>query len=192
MAAAPQEILTPRSSLRRLREADFAEFARMNAHPEVMRYFPRPWTTEESRAAFDQADAEFDQRGFGIYALEVDAHFAGVVGLSVPSFQSWFTPCVEVLWRLHPEFWGRGLATEAAAAVLKMAAGSLTLPEVFAFAVAQNRRSLRVMEKIGMAPCKPSCFDHPDVHDPGLKQHFVYSVQLPLAGSGGSVIPASP
>src|SRR5690348_11032154 len=100
MRTAPPEILTPRARLRRLCEDDFADFTSMNADPQVMRYFPKPWTAEESRDAFDKVNTEFDQRGFGIYALEVEQQFAGVVGLSVPSFQSWFTPCVEILWRL--------------------------------------------------------------------------------------------
>ena len=178
MRIAPQEIITATARLRRLSEADFPGFARMNADPDVMRYFPRPWTAEESRAAFDEVNAEFGERGFGVYALEADGQFAGVVGLSVPSFQSWFTPCVDILWRLQPEFWGRGLASEAAAAVLKMAADSLLLEKVFAFAVAQNRGSIRVMEKIGMTACDPPRFDHPGVEDPKLRQHVLYSVRL--------------
>jgi RimJ/RimL family protein N-acetyltransferase len=181
MRIAPAEIVAARARLRRLREADFAEFARMNADPEVMRYFPKPWTEEESRAAFDKVNAEFDQRGFGVYALQADEQFAGVVGLSVPSFQSWFTPCVEILWRLQPQFWGRGLATEAAGAVMKMAADELALEKVFAFAVAQNRASIRVMQKIGMTPCDPPSFDHPDVDDPSLRHHLLYSIQLRAA-----------
>jgi RimJ/RimL family protein N-acetyltransferase len=42
----------------------------MNEDPEVMRYFPKPWTAEESRAAFQWINASFDERGFGIYAVE--------------------------------------------------------------------------------------------------------------------------
>lgn len=150
----------------------------MNEDPEVMRYFPEPWTEEKSRAAFKWINTSFDDRGFGIYAVEVSAEFAGVVGLSTPSFQSWFTPCVEILWRLRTEFWGQGFASEAASMVLKMANQSLSLDEVFAFAVPQNLRSIRVMDKLGMMPCNPRFFDHPEVQDPKLKQHLLYSVKL--------------
>ena len=156
----------------------------MNADPAVMRFFPTPWTAGESRAAFDRANAEFDERGFGVYALEVDSAFAGVVGLSVPSFAAWFTPCVEILWRLRPEFWGRGLASEAARAVLDMAAEALALKDVYAFAVSQNRASVRVMEKIGMTPCDPPSFDHPAVDDPGLKSHLLYRARLGEQAAG--------
>lgn len=178
MRIAPAELLTPRTRLRRLCIADLPAFARMNAHPEVMRFFPAPWTAEESRAALERAKAEFDQRGFGVYALEVDGVFAGIVGLSIPSFAAWFTPCVEILWRVQPEFWGRGFASEAARAVLAMAAESLALQEVFAFAVAQNKASIRVMEKVGMMPCDPPSFDHPAVEHTSLKQHLLYRARL--------------
>lgn len=143
-----------------------------------MRYFPETWNVEMSRAAFQWINSGFDDRGFGIYAVEVSSEFAGVVGLSIPSFQSWFTPCIEILWRLRAEFWGRGFASEAAAAVLKMAEHSLSLGEVFAFTVPQNLKSIRVMEKLGMTPCKPRFFDHPGVQVPNLKQHVLYSIKL--------------
>ena len=178
METAPAEIVTARALLRRLREEDFPAFARMNADAEVMQYFPKLWSTAESRRAFDRINADFDERGFGIYALQVDATFAGIVGLSIPSFQSWFTPCVEILWRLRTEFWGRGLASEAAAMVLTMAEERLSFEEVFSFGVAQNSRSMRVMEKIGMVPCDPPVFDHPEVNDSNLKQHLLYRVRL--------------
>jgi RimJ/RimL family protein N-acetyltransferase len=178
MGIAPSEILTPRTRLRRLCEDDFPAFARMNEDPKVMLYFPKPWTTEESRAAFQWVNASFDERGFGIYAVDVSTEFAGVVGLSTPSFQSWFTPCVEILWRLQTDFWGRGFASEAAGMVLNMAAHSLLLDEVFAFTVPQNLKSIRVMDKLGMVLCNPPFFDHPGVEDPNLKRHLLYRAKL--------------
>jgi RimJ/RimL family protein N-acetyltransferase len=178
MGIAPSEILTPRIRLRRLREGDFPAFARMNEDPEVMRYFPQVWTAEKSRAAFQWINASFDDRGFGIYAIEVGSEFAGVAGLSTPSFQSWFTPCVEILWRLRAEFWGKGCASEAAAMVLEMANHSLSLDKVFAFTVPQNLKSIRVMEKLGMMPCEPKLFDHPGVQDSNPRQHLLYSAKL--------------
>jgi hypothetical protein len=59
----------------------------MNEDPDVMRYFPRPWTAEESDAAFQGINASFDERDFGIYAVEVSSAFAGAVGLSTPRFK---------------------------------------------------------------------------------------------------------
>lgn len=46
-------------------------------------------------------------------------------------------------------YWGRGLATEAAWEVVRYGFGPLRLSEIFAEAVARNRASIRVLEKLG-------------------------------------------
>lgn len=107
MKLAPSEIATPRLQLRQLRDEDTDSFAAMNAEVRVMEFFPRPLFREESKAALVGIKEEFQNRGFGIYAVDVQSAFAGIVGLSVPSFEVHFTPCVEILWRLAPQFWGK-------------------------------------------------------------------------------------
>ncbi|WP_259276954.1 GNAT family N-acetyltransferase [Pedomonas mirosovicensis] len=104
-------IETPRLALREWRGEDRAPFAAMNADPEVMRYFPRPYTPEESNAMVDRIMAMMAERGFGFYAVEEKggAPFIGFVGLSVPRFEAAFTPCVEIGWRLMRSAWGAGL-----------------------------------------------------------------------------------
>jgi RimJ/RimL family protein N-acetyltransferase len=174
MLVAPAETNTPQLRLRRLRADDLDAFAAMNADPDVMEFFPRPWSFEESRASLEKINSGFDARGFGVYAADFKAEFAGIIGLSVPSFQAWFTPCVEILWRLQPRFWGKGLASEGAGAVLQMAFQTLLLPEVVAFTVATNLRSIRVMERLGMVRDAGAYFDHPAVIEPRLKRHVLY------------------
>jgi hypothetical protein len=55
-----------------------------------------------------------EERGWGFWAVEVKgaadtgAPFIGFVGLSIPSFEAHFTPCVEIGWRLAREHWGFG------------------------------------------------------------------------------------
>ncbi len=181
MLIAPPEILTSNGRLRHMVKSDSAVFSEMNADPLVMEFFPRPWSREESRAALEEIEAGFAQRGFGIYALECDVGFAGIVGLSVPAFDASFTPCVEILWRLLPRFWGRGLVSEAGAAVLKMAFQTLRMPEVVAFAAAGNVRSIRVMEQIGMEGDRQKYFDHPAVADIRLRRHVLYRARPKLS-----------
>jgi RimJ/RimL family protein N-acetyltransferase len=171
---APSEILTANGRLRRMVKSDLAAFSKMNADPLVMEFFPHPWSLEESHAALETIERGFDERGFGIYALECNDEFAGIAGLSVPAFNAFFTPCVEILWRLQPHFWGRGLASEAGAAVLKMAFQTLRMPEVVAFAVAENKRSIRVMERLGMEWDRQKYFDHPAVTENHLRRHVLY------------------
>ena len=174
MLCAPPEILTANGRLRRLANSDLPAFSAMNADPRVMEFFPRPWSLEESHAALERINVEFSERGFGIYALEFDREFAGVVGLSIPNFEAYFTPCVEILWRLLPRFWGKGLVTQASASVLQVAFRTLLMPEVVAFAVVENLRSIGVMERIGMKRDRVAYFDHPGVTDARLRRHVLY------------------
>jgi RimJ/RimL family protein N-acetyltransferase len=83
---------------------------------------------------------------------------------------------VEIGWRLAPEFWGMGYATEAAKAWLAFGFQTLALGEIVSFAVADNRRSTAVMERIGMARDASADFDHPAIGEDyaHLRRHVVY------------------
>ncbi len=103
--------------------------------------------------------------------------FIGYVGLSVPAFDAHFTPCVEIGWRLAKEHWGHGYASEAAAASLRFAFEQLKLKQIVSFTVPLNRRSIRVMERIGMARDRAGDFEHPRL-SPGhpLRRHVLYRI----------------
>ena len=103
--------------------------------------------------------------------------FIGFVGLSVPSFTSHFTPCVEIGWRLMKEHWGNGYASEAAAACLRFGFENLKLQEIVAFTVPLNKRSIGVMEKIGMSRAPADDFDHPKLSaGHPLQRHVLYRI----------------
>lgn len=78
-------------------------------------------------------------------------------------------------WRLAYRHWGNGFAPEAALANLDYAFNILRLPQVVAFTATQNRRSRRVMEKLGMTHTPEEDFDMPDMaaHHP-LRRHVLY------------------
>lgn len=56
---------------------------------------------------------------------------------------------VELAYALMEEFWGQGLATEMAQAILKVGFNQLGLTDVVCFTLTTNRASQRVMEKVG-------------------------------------------
>lgn len=56
---------------------------------------------------------------------------------------------IEIGWHLHPDSWGRGLATEAARALLARGF-ALGLAEIWAVTDPDNQRSARVCKKLGM------------------------------------------
>ncbi len=56
----------------------------------------------------------------------------------------------EIWSLLHPRFWGRGLATEAAVGLLRLGFGELGLHRMWACCLPENPASTRVLEKLGM------------------------------------------
>src|SRR4051812_25059681 len=104
------ELQTSRLRLRRWRVDDREPFAAMNGDARVMKYFLATLTQAESDSSVERVERHFSERGFGPWAVEIPdvTPFAGFIGLSVPRFQAPFTPCVEIGWRLAPEYWNRG------------------------------------------------------------------------------------
>ena len=137
----------------------------MNADPRVMEHFPAPYTRERSDAFVDRIEACWQEHGYGLWAVERPdlGVFIGFVGLSPATFQAAFTPTVEVGWRLAGEHWGHGFATEGAQAALSFGFGVGGLNEIVSFTARHNRRSWRVMERLGMVRDPALDFDHPAV-----------------------------
>lgn len=171
------EPATERLLLRRWREQDRSPFAALNADPEVMAHFPALLSRAESDAMVDRCQAAMAENGWGLWAVELrgTGSFLGYVGLSVPSFEAAFTPCVEVGWRLARAAWGHGYAVEAARAALDAAYGTLGLDAVVSFTAVDNARSRRVMDRLGMHHEPADDFDHPAL-PPGhrLRRHVLY------------------
>lgn len=166
--------------LRGWRDADLAPFAALNAHPEVMRYFPGLLSIQESAAFVSRAMRGWAADGFGLWAIErsEDGAFLGFAGLAVPRFDAPFMPAVEVGWRLARHAWGSGYATEAARAALAFGFETAGLDRVVSFTSPANVRSSRVMERLGMTHDPADDFDHPRL-PPGhwLRRHVLYRLR---------------
>ena len=89
-------------------------------------------------------------------------------------------PCVEIGWRLHPDFWGRGLASEGARAALDWGFGPGGMQEILAFTAATNLASQAVMRRIGMVADPMRDFDHPRLAEGHpLRRHVVWTARAP-------------
>jgi len=175
---------TDRTYLREWQDSDREAFARMNGDPMIMEYLPRPLTEKDSDKLMDRFIKHLDKRGYGIYALErkEDGAFMGFTGLQRVPFKAGFTPATEIAWRLDYEFWGKGYASEAAAAVLAHGFNACELDEVVAFTVHDNTRSIGVMENIGMERVKGGDFDYPTLpKNHPLGSFILYCVLKKLA-----------
>jgi RimJ/RimL family protein N-acetyltransferase len=174
---------TERLRLRGWQPSDREPFAKLNADPRVMEFFPRTLDREESDAMVVRIGNHLRAKGFGLYAAELRSgdRFIGYVGLHAPTFEAHFNPCVEIGWRLASDVWGQGLATEGATAVVRHAFEDIGLDEVVSFTVPANRRSIRVMEKIGMTHDAADDFEHPNLpagHP--LRNHVLYRLRKPV------------
>jgi RimJ/RimL family protein N-acetyltransferase len=176
-------LTTARLRLRPWREADLAAFAALNADPVVMEHFPSVLERASSDALAARFGEHFDRHGYGLWAVELPdiAEFIGFIGLAIPRFTAPFTPCVEVGWRLAHRYWGQGYATEGARAAVAFGFADAGLREIVSFTVPANRRSLAVMERLGMTSDAREDFDHP-VLPAGhpLRRHRLYRLARPL------------
>ena len=178
----PMTLQTSRLLLREWRDDDVPAFAALNADPQVMEFLPRLLDRAESDALATRIRNRLAERGFGLWAVEVCgvAPFIGFVGLSVPSFEAHFTPCVEIGWRLARDHWGQGYATEAARAALDFGFRTLGLKEIVSFTVPANRRSRSVMERLGMTHSAKDDFQHPNIEEGHrLRRHVLYRSNAP-------------
>ena len=170
---------TERLLLRDWSDADAAPFARLNADPRVMEFFPAALDRAQSDALMTRIRANLARDGYGLYAVEEKSSgaFIGFTGLAVPEFDAPFMPATEIGWRLARDAWGQGYASEAAAAVVAKAFDRLGLAALVSFTAEWNRPSRRVMEKIGMTHDPADDFDHPALPEGHkLRRHVLYRI----------------
>jgi len=143
---------TERLGLRNWKASDIEPFIEMGKDPEVMQYFPSLLSGEESRNLIQKLQNHFILHGYCYFAVDIleTSEFIGFTGFMNQTWESKFTPCVDMGWRLKRSAWGKGYATEAAKACLEAALPKFNLKEVYAFTPDKNIPSQKVMQKIGM------------------------------------------
>lgn len=147
---------TERLWLRSWSPADLDDLAAIFAEPEVWRHpFGRGLSRDESEQFLNRQLEHWKANGFGVWAavLRDTGRLIGYMGLSIPSWLPQVLPAVEVGWRLHPDYWGRGLATEGGRASLRYGFETLELDRIISVYAPGNVASARVMEKLGMHHC---------------------------------------
>lgn len=172
-------IETERLILRSWRMTDRGVFAEINSNNKVMRYFPKPLSIDESNGFVDRINSEFEETGFGLYAVEIKetGEFIGYVGFHRFAFDVPFSPGWEIGWRISDKFWNKGYATEAAMACIKYAQEKKLCNRLYSFTAVPNIASENVMKRIGMS--FEGLFMHPALAEGHwLKEHKLYSLDL--------------
>ncbi len=164
-----------RLGFRQWQASDLPTFAAMNGDAEVMRFFPAVLSVEESGALAERIMKGIEQYGYGFFAVDrlEESDFIGFIGLINTTFETYFTPCVEIGWRLKKEVWNKGYATEGAKKCLAYGFETLKLDKIYSFTPLPNLPSESVMQKIGME--KAGTFEHPRIENGHfLKTHVLY------------------
>ena len=149
----------------------------MSADPDVMAHFPALMTPAQSTAMAERFSGELLERGWGIWALErlQDRQFIGFTGLN-PFSGLPIDDGVEIVWRLTRTAWGHGYASEAARRSLRFAFEKLSLLAIDSFTATSNKRSIAVMQRVGMSDTGQT-FLHPRVpEDSPLREHVLYRI----------------
>ena len=162
---------TERLVLRELELADLDVMHEVLGDPTSMRFYPHPFSREETAMWIERNRERYACEGFGLWAVvfKETGELAGDTGLTVQAVDG--EDFVEVGWHIHPRLQGRGLATEAGRASLDHGFGSLGLDRIVSIIRPENVPSWRVAEKLGMTVWKET------VHA-GLA-HRVYRVERP-------------
>jgi len=147
-------IKTARLSLRPLGLDDVEPMLTLWTEPGVRRFLFDDQIISREQAAdeINGSIARFETHGCGLWgaALLQETSLIGFCGYRF--FHE--PPELQALFGFHPDYWSKGLATEAARAMIRFGFERLNLESVIASADGPNAASLRVMEKAGMI------FDH--------------------------------
>ena len=143
-------LTTARLDLRPFSPDDLADLCRLYANPQVMAIRKLGVQThDQSSRHLDGMVAHWKLRGFGMCAVFASGsdEFLGECGLRPVGPND---PAIELCYGLLPQHWGQGYAPEASAAVLDFGFASAGLDEIVAIARADNVRSRRVLERLGL------------------------------------------
>jgi RimJ/RimL family protein N-acetyltransferase len=145
-------IETPRLVLRDFRAADLEAVHAYASRDEVARYLIwGPNTPAQSREAIEGFLEDQRRRPRTHYdvgmVLKPQGALIGGVGLRI---SDWENRTGDVGYVVHPDYWGYGLAEEAARALIEAGFTQLGLRRIVAFCDQRNKASARVMERLGM------------------------------------------
>ena len=148
-----------------------------------MEFFPTLYNREQTALFIAQMRQMYADKGYCYFAVDTlhDQRFIGFTGLAWKTFEAPFTPCVDTGWRLAKTAWGKGYAVEAALRCQLYAFKELQLQEIKAIAPLLNRRSIRVMERVGMR--QELLFKHSALAlYPALEPCVCYTISNPSLG----------
>lgn len=166
-----------RIGLRELVESDWNAVHDYASKPIVTRYQPwGPNTVEDSKAYIQEVldDASQDPRTRFVFAV-IELEEEKLIGAVEINIRDSFNLEGEIGYIIHPDYWGKGYATEAASLILDFGFANLKLHRIFATCDPKNIASSKVLEKIGMFK-EGTLREHMRLRDGGWRDSFLYSI----------------
>ena len=143
---------TERLILRELKPEDAEDLYRIYSDPLTMEFMGAG--SVSVKAEREQIEKHitkyYEKEGFGLWAtvLKEDKRLIGRCGLLRYEIEGVME--TEIAYLIDRNYWGRGLATEAARSIVKLASEKYNFDRLIAVINPQNTASVRVAEKIGM------------------------------------------
>lgn len=145
-------IETERLILRKLRVEDAEDLFRIYSNPETIKFMGKGSSSvDETRDSIQKhIENYYDTYGFGLWAtvLKEQNRLIGRCGLLFQEIEGKKEP--ELAYLLDVNYWGKGLATEAARSIIKLGVEEYKFNRIIAVINSQNTASIRVAEKLGM------------------------------------------
>ena len=150
----PPTLETVRLRLRPLSMGDLEALHAIQSDPVHMRFYPHPFSLDESRAWIERMQARYEEVGFALLGVEdlATGEFLGNVGPHVQHVDD--VDEVELGWSITPTRAREGIATEAAAACRDWAFATLDIDRVISLILPENEPSRGVAERLGMVVWK--------------------------------------
>ncbi len=157
---------TDRLILRRLEETDEGFLVSLDTDREVMRFIHSGPLGHSEAHKFAEAQIALARFSYHLHKwileLKDDGTPLGWVQVSKyrqASKRGDGSDDVQIAYELAPDYWNLGYATEACRAVLHYVFGKLELDRLVAFTRQENRRSQRILEKLGFEQDGTCCDD---------------------------------
>jgi len=166
------EIETRRLIIRDFQLEDWEQFAPILADPRVMQFSTTGvLSVSETQEKIQGFLVSYQNYGFGKWATfcKESNQLIGYCGIAIEQIDNQEEK--EIGYRLDSKFWGQGLATEAAAAVIQYGFRQFQFPYILGVVERKNKASVRVLEKLGMQFERETLFD-------GIKMD-VYKIPSP-------------
>ena len=176
MTDTPQILDTPRLILRELSPYDTDALGGVLSDPESMRFYPAPLDRPGVEEWIARNLRRYARDGHGLWAmvLKESGDLIGDCGLTVQPVDT--TDEIEIGYHIRRDYWGQGLATEAACACRDYGFARLPVDHIISIIHPENLPSRRVAEKNGMTIWKQTIRK-------GIP-HLVYKIHREQTGAG--------